>query len=406
MTRKTLTAIMMVVCAVCIGCETHSESKKLAQQRFEKASAHLKLSLAQQQYAQKKLDEAFKTVSECVAADPCMPEANLLLGQLLYMRGLHARAESQFDLAVRQDEELADGWYWLGLAAQQKRNYDQACDYHRAALALEPLKTDYILAMADIYCAQDKNEQATSLLKEKMEFLPGEVSLKLAAANLMVRTGDNQQAIELYQEAMFMRPDDEGIAESLGYCYIFSSKWSKGAEIFGKLAEQCTDRDMRKSYVELVALCSMNCAQYGRAVHYYDRLSAEDTDNADIWLRMGQAALGAGAAYRAYACAEKVLSLRPGSADAIALIGCAQYMRGDYKTADNSFQRIVSDEENAGFAWLMRARCYEKLGRISFAQRAYEKALELNPHSKLGELMAKGKERRKTKSVETLLLWE
>jgi len=396
----------MVVCAVCAGCETHAEYKKLAQQRFEKASARIKLGLAQQEYDRKKLDEAFKTVSECIAADPCMPEAHLLLGRVLFLRGLDAKAQTQLNLAVKQDESLADGWYWLGLAAQQKRSCEQAEEYYNKALSLEPLKVDYVMAMADIYCAQDKYEQAALLLNEKMELLPGEVSLNVAAADMMVRTGENERAIALYKEATFMHPDDETIAESLGQCYISCGKWTEGADVFAKLAEQCTDQNKKKSYLEMVALCSMNSAQYSRAVHYYDKLSVEETDNADIWLSMGQAALGAGAAHRAYACAEKVLSLQPGSADAIALIGCAQYMRGDYEAAVSTFKRIASDKKNGGFAWLMKSRCYEKLGRISLAEHAYNKARQLNPRSKLGDFMAKGKEIRKTKSVDTLLLWE
>lgn len=406
MTRRIIITIMMIVCAVCVGCETHSESKKLAQQRFEKSSARIKLGLAQQEYDQKNLDKAYKTVSECIAADPCMPEAHLLLGRLLFLRGLDAKAETELNLAVEQDQDLAEGWYWLGLAAQHKRSYEQAEEYYNRALSIEPLKVGYIMAVADVYCERDQHEQAASLLKEKMQLLPGEVALNVAAADMMVRTGENERAIALYKEATFMRPDDETIAESLGHCYISCGKWTEGSEVFAKLYEQCTEPNKRRSYLELVALCSMNSAQYSRAVHYYDKLSVEDTDNAEIWLIMGQAALGAGAAHRAYDCAEKVLSLQPGSADAIALIGCAQYMRGDYEAAVSSFKRIGSDKNNGGFSWLMRSRSYEKLGQISLAERAYNKALELNPRSKLGDLMAKGKERRKTKSVDTLLLWE
>ena len=138
----------------------------------------------------------------------------------------------------------------------------------------------------------------------------------------------------------------------------------------------------------------MNGGQYGRAVNCYSQLSVEERDNADIWVKMGQAALGAGAPKRAFTCGQKALALQPGYTDAIALIGCAQYTGGDYTAALRSFGRIAADKKNAGFSWLMRARCYEQLGQTSKAERAYKRAREINPRSELGDFLAKGKDLR------------
>jgi tetratricopeptide (TPR) repeat protein len=135
----------------------------------------------------------------------------------------------------------------------------------------------------------------------------------------------------------------------------------------------------------------MNCAQYDRAVNCYNELNVKERDNAEIWVKMGQAALGAGAAERAFMCGERALVLQPGYADATALVGCAQYSMRDYTAAIKSFEKITSDEKNGGISWLMRARCYEQLGLDDEAGQAYKKAMEIEPNSKLGDLLAKGK---------------
>ncbi len=67
-------------------------------------------------------------------------------------------------------------------------------------------------------------------------------------------------------------------------------------------------------------------------------------------------------------------------------------MAKDYDGAVESFEKIAADEKNAGFSWLMRARCYEQLGETSKAERAYKKALEINPRSELGDFLVKGKD--------------
>jgi tetratricopeptide (TPR) repeat protein len=392
MLRKAITVTAIIVCLGSVGCESHSESKKLAQKRWEKASAGIKLHLAQQKYENNYFDEAEKTVSECVVADPNNAQAHLLYGKLFLAKDKPADAEKELRLAVELDGELGEGWYWLGLATQKPEQSQQALVYYNKALVLNPANVDYVLAVAETYTEQEKLEEAIKLLEEKIAAMPREISLKVAAADLMWRAGENERAIELYKQAMLMRGDDSSIDEALGYCYVFSGQWREGAEIFNKLIEQCQDEQKKKLYLQVAAFCSVNCAQYDRAVNCYNELSVEERDNAEIWVKMGQAALGAGAAERAFMCGERALALQPGDVDAIALVGCAQYSMGDYTAAIKNFEKITSDEKNGGISWLMRARCYEQLGRKDEAGQAYKKALEIEPHSELGDFLAKGKD--------------
>jgi tetratricopeptide (TPR) repeat protein len=388
--KITITAAILAM-AVCAGCESYSESKKLAQKRWEKASAEIKLNLAQQKYEGNCFDEAKRIVSECVIADPNNAQAHLLYGKLLSAEDKQADAVRELQLAVEMDEKLAEGWYWLGLATQGPEQSQQRLFYYNKALALNHANIDYIVAVAETYVEQEKPEEAIKLLEEKIVALPRQVSLKTAAADLMWRLGKNERAIELYKQAMLMKGDDNSIGEALGYCYVFSGRWSEGAEIFNKLIEQCRDEQKKKFYLQAAALCNVNCAQYDRAVNCYNELSVEERDNAEIWVKMGQAALGAGAADRAFMCGERALALQPGDADAIALVGCAQYTMGYYAAAIKSFEKITNDRKNEGISWLMRARCYEQLGQKDKAGRAYKKASEIKPHSELGDFLAKEK---------------
>jgi superkiller protein 3 len=398
MLRKITITAMMLALAVCAGCESHTESKKLAQKRWDKASVEVKLNLAQQEYERNQLDEAKRDVTKCITADPDNAQAHLLYGKLLLAEDKRADAVRELRLAVKLDEALGEGWYWLGMATQGPDQTQQSwwesqqtLFYYNKALALNPANIDYILAVAETYTEQERPEEAIKLLEEKIAAMPRQVLLKTAAADLMWRLGKNERAIELCKQAMLIR-DDSSIAETLGYYYVFSSQWSEGAEIFNKLIEQCQDEQKKKLYLQTAALCSMNCARYDRAVNCYNELSVKERNNDEIWVKMGQAALGAGAAERAFMCGERALALQPGNVNAIALVGCAQYSMGDYTAAIKSFEKLTSDKKNEGISWLMRARCYEQLGRKDEAGQAYKKALEIEPHSELGNFLAKGKD--------------
>ena len=251
---------------------------------------------------------------------------------------------------------------------------------------------DYILGAAEVQIARNNYAEAADLLSEKMAALPHSVSLKVATADVMLRLGKSEKAIELYEQALLLTDDNVDIAESLAYCYVFSGKWSEAAGIFNKLMEQCKDEQKRKAYLQVTALCSMNGGDYGRAAEYYSELNVKERNNIDIWVGMGRAALGAGIPRRALMCAERALNMRPGYPDAIVLLGCAQYADGDYDGAITSFERLTIDRKNAGFSWLMMARCYEQLGQMDRAEKAYNKALDASPDSELGKFLASRKD--------------
>ena len=101
------------------------------------------------------------------------------------------------------------------------------------------------------------------------------------------------------------------------------------------------------------------------------------------------AALGADAPDRALVCARRALALKPAWPEAIALQGCARYANNDYYGAIKIFKKITTDKKNEAFAWLMIGRCYQRLGQSEPAQKAYEKAANLNPEGKLITLLAK-----------------
>lgn len=393
MLKQALIVILITALAVCAGCESHAQNKKAAKDRWDKTSAQIKVTLAQQQYNEGEYDKALKTIEESIEADADNYKARVLYGKILLVNGHRNEAIVQLSIALLADENLDDGWYWLGVTAQESRDYEKARECYGKALMLRPTNVEYILASAEVEVACENYSLARKLLSDGMLSASGNVSLKAAAADLMMRMGRNREAVSLYREAMLMAGDDESIAESLGYCYMFSGEWEKAAEIFDSLVKGSGKEDEQKLYLQVLALCSMNCSQYGRAANCYSELSIERRDDAEIWLKMGQASLGAGALNRAFMCGQKAISLRPGYKDAIALLGSVEYTRGNYKGALMNFEKLASDRENMGFSWLMRGRCYERLGLKREAESAYKKAVEINPQSKLGDLLVKGEGR-------------
>ena len=386
---KLITVILLFSIPVfSAGCESHAQKKQAAQLRWEQATAKAKMPVARNFLDEGRIDEAEEIITQCLKADPEMPEGHLLMGRVHIAYGRIPQAEESLTKAVELDSNCHHGWYLLAGIAMQNKQPAQALDYYNRAVLLAPANTDYITALAEIHAARGDSDRGLALLQEKIELFPHKLPLKVAAANILHRMGNTTQAILMYNQAFLLNTSDPEIIEALGYCYITSRQWNQAAIMFEKLIEDSDDAQ-KGDYIQLLAMCSMNAGEYGKASSYYNQLSLEQRDNPEHWLQMGQAALGADSPARAVTCANKALTLRPAWEDAIALKGCALYLSGDYSSAVENFKKITSKQNYDGFAWFMLARCYQQFGETAQARKAYEKAFDLNPESKLITLLAK-----------------
>lgn len=378
--------ISLSVLIVLAGCNSHAEKKQQAQIRWEKATARAKVPVALDMFDTGRTDEAYKLISMCLSVDPELPEAHLLLGRIHYSEGRYAQARKSFELAAKYDKKLDQAWYWLASVSQKDQNHRQALEYYNKALDLKPAAVDYIVAIADVYIREDNYEKAMGFLEDKAELMPGNTDLRLVRAEMMLRQGKVKDAIEMYNQALMLKGEDAGILEALGYCYVIDRNWDEATRTFEEMLV-LVGGEKQKTCLEALAMCTMNNGEYGRALLYYDRLSLHDRDDPELWLKMGQTALGAESPARAFACATRALSLRPRWADAIALKGCSRYLSGDYKEALKIFEKITSHKKVGGFAWLMTGRCYKQLGKSDLCEKAYQNAARLNPDSMLVALL-------------------
>jgi tetratricopeptide (TPR) repeat protein len=319
---------------------------------------------------------------KCLAIANENAQANLIKGKALYAQGKIVEAEDYIQRAVKYDSKLHEGWFLLGGLALQKNDHHWALTYYEKAHVQAPANAEYIIAIAEIHAAKGKYERAIEVLTDKSRSMPLDMDIAVAQADLYLRSGNVKVAINIYKRILVTNGQNPDVVAALGYCYVMDHQWAMASEIFEKLVKNASAHQ-KETYLELLAVISVKNTQYGKAVQYFDKLSVTRRDDADLWLKMGQAALGANAAKRALACSKRAIMLRSGWPDAIALKGCAQYLTGDYFKAIQTFEVIRRDKKLACFAWLMTGRSFRKIGEHERAELAFEKASLLDPENEL-----------------------
>ncbi|WP_169853125.1 tetratricopeptide repeat protein [Anaerohalosphaera lusitana] len=350
--------------------------------RWEKTSAKAKIPLGREFLNNGRNKDARKVLQKCLDADSEMPEAHILMGRLEVKEGRIAKAQGHFETALQSDDTSDEAYYWLGVITERQEEYQNAADLYAKAYEIQPDEIKYIRSCAGMYVALGEDDRAMELLTSANSRLASSFELKVVTADLAQRMGDTIRAIDLYREALMIEPRDTDVIAALGYCYIEEKEWQSASQIFEQLLDDSNGAS-RQAYLNLLAMCSVNSGNYGKAVKYYDELSVERRDDPVVWLKMGQAALGAKAANRAIECADRALRMKPGYAEAYALKGCALYVKKRYEESIRVFKNIRRDKSLGALAWMMTGRCYEKLSIFEKAEKAYDMARELNPDSKL-----------------------
>jgi tetratricopeptide (TPR) repeat protein len=355
------------------GCGSHAKKKAAMIARWEESSAFAKLPLAEELAVNERYADAEEIVARCIKAVPLSPKAHYVMGKLHLIQSRNAAAQESLNLAIKYDVEMDEAYFMLGVISESEGFGEQALEYYSKAMELKPSSHDYVIASAELYAVGGDYGLAVDLLRAKSNQLYAGAEFKVALAEMLVRQGEVSEAITVYKKLLLIGGDQSEYLSSLGYCYIINENWSEGAKIFSRLSSN-SDGSKLDTYTEMLGMCSMNSEDYALAMKCYDRLSVNRRGDVDVWLRMGEAALGSTRPKIALACAKRACALEPGNREAITLAGCAEYLQGDYAKALKTFGQIADESESSSFVRMMVTRCHRHLGSERKSVRTLEES--------------------------------
>lgn len=112
----------------------------------------------------------------------------------------------------------------------------------------------------------------------------------------------------------------------------------------------------------------------------WDIWTTADDPDAQALMNRGEALIAAGQARRAVEIYDRLIEMRPGWAEAWNKRATAHFMAGDLTASVADIQETVEREPRHFGAWSGLGLIYARRGQPEPALRAFEKALELNPH--------------------------
>ena len=139
---------------------------------------------------------------------------------------------------LRQDKTSAEGYYLTGIIGKVSQKPVVAAQAFEKALALDAIRYDAAIELANQYKIAERNAEALGLL-EKYESALGNSPMYLdLAGTIYSDLGLSQQAWPLYKKANALQPDIDLFQANLATCAVYLGKIKQAKTIYQALLQR------------------------------------------------------------------------------------------------------------------------------------------------------------------------
>ena len=139
-------------------------------------------------------DQAAPELTNALAKDPRMPNANFLLGQMALFRGRHAEAIALTERELASNPGHAMAWSQLGDAYVRESKWDAAIAALQKSVWLNPYYSAPYILLGRAYLKKAEPAAAEAMLRRAIQYDPNNRSAHYLLAQLLQQSGRTDEA--------------------------------------------------------------------------------------------------------------------------------------------------------------------------------------------------------------------
>jgi len=312
----------------------------------------LRLALAGVYMSRGRLDEAEAAIAQALELDPESAGALIQRGQLALVRGREPEALALFERAIAIDPGTTGplGWNQIGFLHLRAHRLEPARAAFESAIAIDQFNASARDGLANVLLAEDKLDEAASMLALALRFDPNQPRALATLASLASRRGEHERALALAKRGLEVAPKESEVHNVLGLVYRRIGDYALARE------------------------------HYEKAIEYGPYLDKPHVNLAQLHLREGRAD-------EATQEFREALRVNPWCRIALANLGAQRFNEGEVEDALRLYQRALRVDPDYALVHRNLGSIYLVRNRPDLAAEHLRRSLELDPRQPQAEEM-------------------
>lgn len=267
---------------------------------------------------------------------------------------------------------VPDPYIMFGLALNKEKvgELEEASKFYSYAIELKPDMTDAWVNLAEVRWKMGYKEDRIKILEESLKIVPDDPKVWGALAIAYSDIGDNQKAEQVLKKAINSIGMKKEVAQSLGYVFFRSKRYSLALFVFSELLSKHPD-DPQIYFI--MGDIYMKIKNYLRAKELFERGLSIKEDKI-IWNKLGLCNFEIGAIEDAKSAFEKAIAMDKDFWPAYMNLGLIYKRKSDFENSAKMYQKALELKGDNPDIIYNLANLYETYA--SYTRATPQKALE------------------------------
>jgi predicted Zn finger-like uncharacterized protein len=319
-------------------------------------------------------DEAQKLLVEAATKYPDSPELARARGDVELQSGNYNEARTQFEAALKRAPDDLATRFSLGVTLRRMRNFAEANAVFEAVAKVDKEYPGLAIERGLYFEETGQSDQALAMYNEALQKAPNDVDLKLRIGSTQVAAGHTKQAEPILKEVIRERPNSAEANHFLGRAMLLGSTNLNESMRYLKRAVEIDGN--RAEYHLYVGWAANEAGQPGLAEQSLTRAIELDSSLGDAHWQKGVLLQKQGRATDAIKELEIALEKRPSRYEAHATMALCFEELVDLPKANDAWQRAIKGNDKVADWHYRRGKLLDRQGDAKSALAELELAIE------------------------------
>ena len=295
-------------------------------------------------------DEALKLYKEMIAENPHFVKAYYLTGVTLLNKDKVSEGAEYLKKSIELEPDneqyqkrynsFVQKFLYEGNQLYRRKNLSGAKEKFMSAIALDAEQYQGLFLIARIYLIERNYNKALEYINKSIAVVPNYPNSYLIKGDAYVKLNKIPEAIDTYNEAGKLDPQNAKIWSKLGLIYYNTKRYDEAIPAYKKVV--IYDPSKTSAYVNLGAIYNIK-ENYEESVKFLSKATDLDPRNDVAWYRLAVAYNKINESAKAKDAASSALNIKPDWGAALLELGHAERRLGNKSAAEQAFKRAARD---------------------------------------------------------------